>query len=189
MKLANRRVNSLPHAQRGVVLIMSLILLIVISLVATLAIRASISGEQVSKSLRTHTAAFQAAETALRYCEDQILRHAQVGSGASAKLPHPVPADGTAPALWSSRANWVLSAGKAVEIDAAAADSSDSAARSLPVRPRCMVEKVLLQNDGGGAARDSFVVTAVGFSRDYRTSAAGKPISGGEAWLQSTVTP
>lgn len=180
-------VKAPPRRQRGVVLIVSLILLIVISLVAVMAIRASISGEQVSKALRTNAAAFQAAETALRFCEDQMLRNGKIVSGGVTTLPHPYPTDGTAPALWSVRANWALAAGKAVEIDAAAVNSANAAARSLPVLPRCMVEERRFPRDEG-ARREAFLITAVGFSPDYRLGASGKPESGGEVWLQSTLT-
>ncbi len=173
--------------QRGVVLIVALVLLIAISFVAALAVGRSISGEQVSKAFSTQAVAFQAAETALRYCEDQVLRTGKVTSGGVTHEPHPYPLDGTAPALWSSRANWEPSGGKAVEIDAGVINSLDPAARTLPKLPRCMVEQLRLNSDEG-AARQTFLITAVGFSRDYRL-VSGKPDTGGEVWLQSTVTP
>lgn len=178
--------NTNSSAARGIVLIVVLILLIVISLVAALAVQRSISGEQVSKALRTQTEAFQAAETALRYCENQILENSTISNGTSLHTPHPVPLDGTAPALWKDRANWASRAGKAVAIDDKLANSSDPAARTLTVLPQCMAERIDLPGDG--ARREAFVVTAVGYSPDYRAT-NGKPESGGEVWLQSTVTP
>lgn len=49
-----------------------------------------------------------------------------------------------------------------------------------------MVERLRL-NSEEGARREAFLVTAVGFSPDYRKE-SGKPDSGGEVWLQSTVS-
>jgi type IV pilus assembly protein PilX len=168
------------------VLIMALILLILISFLAALAVRHAVSGEQVSKALRTSTVAFQVAETALRFCEDQVLRNGSVASGTKTQDPHPYPPDGSAPELWRNRANWEPAAGKAVEIDIRTAYSDEAAARSLEVLPRCMVERLRL-NSEEGARREAFLVTAVGFSPDYRKE-SGKPVSGGEIWLQSTVS-
>ncbi|MBT2304582.1 hypothetical protein J7E70_29605 [Variovorax paradoxus] len=176
--------------ERGIVLVLALVLLVLISLVAVVAIRRATSGEQVSKALKTHTVAFHAAETALRFCEDQVLKNSKVVSGKDVLDPPLYPMDGSAPALWSSRANWDLAAGKAVAIDTTLANSKDSAARQLPktALPRCMVEQLRLPSDEG-AEVDAFLVTAVGFSADYhQTTSTSPPDAGGEVWLQSTVT-
>jgi type IV pilus assembly protein PilX len=177
-------------AESGIVLIFALILLILISFIASMAIQRATSGEQVSKALRTHTVAFQAAETALRFCEDQVLKTSTVVSGKNVLVPSPYPMDGSAPALWSTRTNWDLAAGKAVAIDSTLINSKDSAARKLPteVLPRCMVERMRLDSDEG-AEVDAFLITAIGFSADYhQTTSASPPDAGGEVWLQSTVT-
>ena len=174
------------HAQRGVVLIMALVLLVMISLIAVLAVQRATSGEQISKALRTHAVAFQAAEAALRYCEDQMLKSGAVMSGARRMPPHPDPLDGTKPSLWSDRANWEPAAGRAVELDPGLVNSADAAARSLPMLPRCMVESTSLP--GETTRRPAFLITAVGFSADYHRT-HGKPDAGGEVWLQSLVTP
>ncbi|MDR6855435.1 PilX N-terminal domain-containing pilus assembly protein [Variovorax guangxiensis] len=177
--------------ERGIVLIMALILLIMISLIATVAIRRATTGEQVSKSLRTQTVAFQAAETALRFCEDQIIRNSKVQSGTRPALePADYPEDRrSSPSLWKTRANWELSTGKAVAIDTAVVNSTDAAARTLKeaVLPRCMVERLWLPSEDG-AEVEAFLITSVGYSPDYRTNAKGTPDSGSEVWLQSTIT-
>lgn len=176
--------------QRGIVLIMALILLIMISLIATVAIRRATTGEQVSKGLRTQTVAFQAAETALRFCEDQILKNTKVTSGTRTLEPADYPEDRrSSPSLWKTRANWELSTGKAVAIDTAVVNSTDAAARTLKdaVLPRCMVERLWLPSEDG-AEVEAFLITAVGYSPDYRTNAKGTPDSGSEVWLQSTIT-
>ncbi|VTU33726.1 Tfp pilus assembly protein PilX [Variovorax sp. PBS-H4] len=169
--------------QNGIVLVMALILLILVSLVATVAIRRATSGEQISKGMRTQTVAFEAAETALRYCEDQVIK-----GTASAPVVAPVPLDGSAPVQWKTRSNWALSAGKAIAIRFTVANSADSTARQLPTEalPRCMAESLRLPNDGQDL--EGFLITAVGYSPDYRTTAAGTPETGSEVWLQSTIT-
>lgn len=172
--------------QDGIVLVMALVMLILVSLVATVAIRRATSGEQVSKGMRTQTVAFQAAETALRYCEDQIIK-----GGASGPVPAPVPLDGSAPALWKTRSNWALSqgtasAGQAIAVGTSVANSADSAARQLPVLPRCMAESLRLPDEG--QQLEAFLITAVGYSPDYRATSAGMPETGSEVWLQSTIT-
>ncbi|RST56826.1 PilX N-terminal domain-containing pilus assembly protein [Variovorax sp. MHTC-1] len=176
--------------ERGIVLILALVLLVLISLVATVAIRRATSGEQVSKALRTHTVAFQAAETALRFCEDQVLRNSKVVSGVDELQPAPYPMDGSAPMLWSNRTNWEPGVRKAIAIDTTMVNSKDSAARKLPstALPRCMVERMRLDSDEG-AEVDAFLITAIGFSADYhQTTSTSPPDAGGEVWLQSTVT-
>ncbi len=165
-------------------LVMSLVLLILVSLVATYAIRRAISGEQVSKGMRTQAVAFQAAETALRYCEDQILK-----GGPNAPTAMPFPVDGGAPEQWKTRANWALDAGKAKVLDKSFANSADASARPLPdaVLPRCMAESMRMRNDAGSEVV-ALLVTAVGYSPDYRLNANGVPETGSEVWLQSTLT-
>lgn len=170
--------------QNGIVLVMALVLLIMVSLAAIVAIRRATSGEQVSKGLRTQTVAFQAAETALRYCEDQTLKG---GSGAPAPIPFSL--DGGVPEQWKNRANWESAAGKAKTIDTAIANSTNSAARSLSngVLPRCMVERLRMPSDDGTEI-EAFLVTAIGYSPDYRLNADNVPETGSEVWLQSTIT-
>lgn len=58
--------------QRGVVLIIALIMLVVISLLAALSIRNATSTAAVSGNVRTTELATQSAEIALRYCEDRV---------------------------------------------------------------------------------------------------------------------
>ena len=76
--------NPARSRQQGVVLALALILLTVVSLVAIYTLRGTITGEQVSKNLRSNAVATQAAETALRICEDAVrIGQTKLGSGAS----------------------------------------------------------------------------------------------------------
>lgn len=169
------------RGQQGIVLITALILLVVITLVALLAVQGSISGEQVSRNLRTNAIAAQAAETALRLCEDDVLRV------TSTYVINPVPLLGTAtfPVLWQTSANWDNPL-MANTVTAVFANSTDIAARTLPVLPRCMIEEYRLRTEGD-TARLSYVITARGFSADYRVNGTGQVVSGSSVWLQSIL--
>jgi type IV pilus assembly protein PilX len=189
MTLRRLSVQRARH-QGGIVLVMALVLLVMISLVATLTVRRATSSEQVSKSIRTNTIAFQAAESALRFCEDQILMNSKVQNSKKTVEPAEWP-DSGAPSLWQTRSNWDLAGDKAIAIDATVVNSTDDAARKLPdeALPRCMVEKMRLRGDGSGARVEAFLITAVGFSPDYHFNTTTKtPEAGGEVWLQSTIT-
>ena len=176
-----------PHRQRGVVLAMSLVFLAILSLVGVYAMRGSIQGEQVSKNLRSNEVANQAAETALRYCEDRV-RTAQ----PLTILETPVTlTPGELPSQWQTRANWFDNT-IAVEVPASQLTATDM--RPLPVRPRCIVERFTLPPAPGEDPRAvSFMrphlITAIGFSADYERDASFRAISGGVVWLQSVLIP
>ena len=71
--------KGLPRAQwkqpqRGVVLVIALILLVVISVLAVTGMRNASSSESVLGNVRTTELATQAAEVALRHCESSVLK-------------------------------------------------------------------------------------------------------------------
>jgi hypothetical protein len=73
-----QHLSARPAAQQGVVLIIALVMLVTISLLTTLSIRSAVSTESVSGNVRTTEMATQAAEIALRYCEEAVV---QLGGG------------------------------------------------------------------------------------------------------------
>ncbi|MDO8279151.1 MAG: PilX N-terminal domain-containing pilus assembly protein [Burkholderiaceae bacterium] len=174
--------GSAARRQRGVVLVLSLILLVVISLVAIAAVRGSISGEQVSRNLRTNAAAAQAAETALRLCEDDVLS----GSPTFVIIPLSITGTNTMPQTWRTRSNW-SDATLANVLTTDIVNSADDAARTLPVMPRCMIEEYPLLTLQGGVPRQSYLITSIGYSADYRVNGSNQLISGSEVWLQSIL--
>lgn len=184
------RCHTTPH-QRGVVLAMSLIFLAILSLVALFAMRSSILGEQVSKNIRSNEVARQAAETALRYCENQVR------TGAIAQ-PAPSLDQSGLPADWQTRTN-IFDTSKSIEVPSTQLVASGM--QALPVLPRCFIASATLPlapgegndpNAGASSMNSTAVwITAVGFSADYerKGSALTDPaISGGEVWLQSILT-
>ena len=181
------RPGSRRRHQRGVVLAMSLVLLAILSLVALYAMRGSILGEQVSKNIRANEVASQAAETALRYCEDRV-RTAQALTIIDA--PGTL-TPGELPDQWQTRANWF---DNAVSNEIPADQLVAANMRPLPVRPRCIVERFTLPPAPGEDRRavafmQPHLITAIGFSADYERDASNRAISGGETWLQSILIP
>lgn len=177
-------IHAKPSAQRGIVLILALILLVVISTTAVLAVKGSMSGEQVSNNLRTSSVATQSAESALRYCETQVMT---IGTSIIIKTDTPVDSNNV-PNLWATKANWTSA--NANTVTAVIANSSDSAGRQMSRLPICMVEDYPIPPVGGpsgGAPRQSYLVTARGFSQDYQTNSSGQVISGSEVWMQSIL--
>lgn len=174
--------------QQGIVLIMSLILLTVVSLVAIYTLRDSVTGEQISKNLRSNTIATQAAETALRICEQAVSNGKVKLSDSTSEVNFIVlePTENMAtelPMQWNDRTNW--SAQKSNRIPSALI--TDASMRSLP-SPRCMVENYILQRDYNFLRQPS-LITAIGYTPDYKEDSKGSPISGGEVWLQSIFRP
>ena len=179
---------SMARLQRGTVLTMTLILLVIVSIVAAFTLRNSISGEQVSKNLATQSVALQNAELALRLCEDAIRKSAStIKTNAFVKLKMPSDlTSGSTPVQWETRANWSDAARVTTIPSTLVVKSGMLAAPS----PKCMVEEYRLPRlDPDATLSDPYLVTAVGYSQDYRADANGNAISGGQAWVQSVLRP
>jgi type IV pilus assembly protein PilX len=178
--------------QCGAVLAMSLILLVLISLVAITALKGSISGEQVSKNMRTSSVVLQSAETALRLCEDAVRSGVLLVGLAKVKVQDSMDlAPGDMPTQWQTRANWVPDPDPDLGMitSVPAAQGVDAGMRPLPA-PRCMVEHYRLPRlDPDSTLSDPFLVTAVGYSPDYTQNAAGESMTGSEMWVQSVLRP
>lgn len=190
---------SASTTQKGISLIIVLLLLVVIGLTAASAMRGATSSQQVTNNVRMDIVAQQYAEAALRYCESQL----QIPDNNVAPLPVRVNSLRAAviPAVdmtidppplgaWEYRVSWTgaVNAGAAAATRTVLDASQYSSAISsyLPAKaPECVVEIQTL-----GIAPATFtvtVVTARGFSPDYRADNAGDTISGSVVWLQSIL--
>lgn len=185
----NKHFQRPDKKQRGAVLALTLILLVVVSVVAITTLKSSISGEQISKNMRTNVMALQSAETALRLCEDAV----RTGADTIDTLPFtklPVPEDlpaGSSPVKWKTRANWASDQELTTLIPTT--QTVVDGMRPAP-RPRCMVEQYRLPRlDPDSTLSDPFLVTAVGYSPDYQVNAGGVAVAGGEVWVQSVLRP
>lgn len=174
----------LQKLQRGVVLIIALVLLVVVSLLAATTVRNSGSDEAVAGNVRTVELATEAAEIALRHCEASVLKvlggnDAYVTTFAAVNI-----LDTGIPTQWQLPANW---------------DKKTTAVYALPLSllnqpdtpityqrpPECMVEKMPSVSVGISTL---YSVTARGFGPEVARAdpTRSRPI-GTEIWLQSHI--
>lgn len=174
-----------PAAQRGVVLIIALVMLVVISLLTTLSIRSATSTEKVSGNVRTTELASQAAEIALRYCEDSVV---QINSGAVTLPATPTILAYQAPPRWKDSTNWDVSGSDAFVLPSTYVNQATGAA-TFPRAPECMVERMPVVTSTGVLSNTStYVVTARGFGPEVAAADASRSRpSGSEVWMQSTI--
>ena len=177
--------------RQGASLIIVLVMLVVIGLTSAASLRKASSNERVSHNFRMHWLAEQYAEAALRYCQSQLLlADAQrVSSLQEAAL---IPINATAAPGWANPQTWSGSGGAFASLTSVAqsfVESSDSAFVP-PILPQCVVERQalpLLQNGAAVGSADVYVITARGFSPDYRESLPGAR-SGAVVWLQCRLS-
>lgn len=167
--------------QRGVVLIIALIMLVVISLLATFSIRNALSSEGVSGNARTTQLATQAAEIALRYCEDAIVNNMKSGTLLPAGLAVQ-PAQ--KPPLGVDTANWD---GTRTGVFVVPSASVNLASATFLRMPECVTEQVPVVNaaSNGLTTTSTFLITARGFGPEVASGTA-RP-EGSEVWMQSTL--
>lgn len=90
----------IPCAQRGIVLLTGLIFLVVLTLLGTSALQGTLLEERMAGNLRDETAAFQAAEAALRSAEVFLQQAALPAFDGSGGLYHHVFAPAPDPVGW-----------------------------------------------------------------------------------------
>lgn len=185
-------------AESGISLIIVLILVVVIGITASSAMRSATNGQRVTNNVRMDNMAQQYAEAALRFCE------AQMAIPATNVAPQPVRDGrllnppvidinaGVVPA-WQNTVSWRGAAAAPMVPPHAAATrialtagqiSSASSTYSPTTLPECIVE---IQTIGGGAPFNVTVVTARGFSTDYAADANGVTTNGAVVWLQTIL--
>ena len=174
---AMRTLRSPRASARGVVLVIALILLVVIGLSSALAIRTALYGDVIASNVRAQGLAMQAAEMALRHCEEQARQVAQNTPPEKFILQSVANIDDAI--QWQKRSNW---ASMANEVPTSVLGST-----SYPQPPLCLVEEVELAPPKPGALTErAFQITARGFSPDYEGTNAGST-NGAEVWLQSVL--
>jgi type IV pilus assembly protein PilX len=120
----NRLLRRSHHS--GFVLITSLIFLIVMTLLAATAIRRSTLGEKLSNNMREQNLAFQAAEAALRFCQNNYET-----AGAIAIRRRGL--EGM-PTEWNDIDNWRLSGGIATQLP-------PNTVKNVAQQPQCLIEE------------------------------------------------
>ncbi len=167
--------------QRGVVLIIALVMLVVISLLATFSFRNSLSSESVSGNVRTTQLASQAAEVALRYCEDAIVKRTTNGTPLPPLL---VVQAAQKPPLGVDTTNWDTTRTGVFVLPSA---SVNLASATFARMPECVMEEVPVVNaaSNGLTTTTTFLITARGFGPEVASGTA-RP-EGSEVWMQSTL--
>lgn len=167
-----RRAAMFRRRQRGVTLLVALIVLVIIGLTSASVMRSVLSTDLVANNARVQTLATQAAQIGLRYCEAQAINDANGTPGA---LPE-APAD-----YWSTYSNWSQSQTGIYEVPEDYMLSAHGTFSPAHL-PKCMAQKATL------AGKTTYVITAKGFSPDYDDSDGdGYTDSGSVVWLQSIV--
>ena len=182
------------QAERGIVLVIALILLVIISLLAVTSLRNAGSSESVAGNVRTTELATQAADIALRHCESSAIKITKLianASDTSAQATYPttlveanvqrVTTDGVSTAdQWKSVTNWDSTTTTAVFVLPSGLVGNPA---PYPRPPECMVESLTGVTPTGPPA--SFVITARGFGPEV-AAGTGRP-AGTVVWLQSTI--
>jgi type IV pilus assembly protein PilX len=149
--------------QRGVALLVALVMLVIIGLASVSVMRGALSSDLVANNTRVQTLAHQAAQIGLAYCE-RLLDDSSPGDGSDNNL-----------------ANWADANVHTVAEEWMASEDSTFTPGTLP---QCMVEQL---QDVPGTGDKDFVVTARGFSPDYSADDDGNAESGSVVWLQSRL--
>lgn len=177
-----------PIKQRGVVLIMSLIILVVISMLALMSVRNSISNEKISGGARQVSLATQAAEIALRYCEQSIisLTSSTATFTTTFNLGSNVMPYSSTP-RWQSTTIWDSTSTATFVLGAGVVNQSGLLA-TFNRPPECMVEPVPTYKSSTVSYTTSYVITARGFGPEVPAAGASRARPDGtEVWLQSTI--
>jgi type IV pilus assembly protein PilX len=176
---SNRSVK--PHRQRGVVLIVALIMLMILSVLASISIRGASSNEQVANQSRLQALARQTAETALRFCEQQVQANAL--NAATGFAPEAAPVGAGTKYRWETMTNWDAVPSPSADLKTVTVTSSGDAGTKVYFtrQPECMAQYL---PDPSGKV---FVTTARGFGPEVGAKDGSAPV-GTEVWLQSVIT-
>ena len=175
-------------SERGVVLPIALIMLVIISFAGLLAARNTATFEQFSNNMRTNQVARTSAEDALRQCEriarasveDNAAFAADVGRIEDSTVISADTEEAIREGIWNTRANWAEGAANLITVTPEFGDDVQSRAQ-LRNPPTCIIQAMV---------NDRFLITARGLSNDAQVDDdSGLLTAGSEVWLQSILTP
>ncbi len=182
------------HSQRGVVLIIAMIMLIVISILAVTSMRNAASTEALAGNVRTTELATQAADIALRHCEASVIEIVSVAGGSTPTYSTTITSADILPATmpdatptWQDIDAWDQVNPNVLVMPATLMRLPDgSSVYKRP--PECMIERLRIMPAGSTVVNTtaSYVITARGFGPDVAAadSSRSRPM-GSEVWLQS----
>jgi len=183
--------------QKGVVLIIVLIMLGLLSMMATTSLHNAQSTESISANTRTTQLASQAAEIALRHCEASVMMRMAIKSGDTTSATAQYTTSFTyanitpfeSPPAWQDAAGqWDKSNPYVFVIPLSLMGDASLYKRA----PECMVESISEQPSGTtqpAGTRNHFIITARGFGPEVASAGAKRlrPV-GTEVWLQTHVS-
>jgi type IV pilus assembly protein PilX len=172
-------------------------MLVIISLLATFSIRNATSSETVAGNVRTTQLATQAAEIALRYCEDKVEQHMAPTPTYTISPINTVTLQNTVSLAIHKDNNGSLDKW---DTTASVANVTNNKLLVIPTTslggtatfqrpPECMIETVETIDSNGALSTSTFLVTARGFGPEVSPvdpSTRARP-AGTEIWLQSTL--
>lgn len=169
-----------PKRPQGVVLIVVLVMLVIIGLTSAAVMRNALSADLVSANVRSEALATEAAQSALAYCEGQVIATPTMVQDAVG----PTEAE-----RWEDLSRW-LSTGTGAPLSpptwaTETTDKGSASGRSVTKgkAPQCMAERSRLSSAG-----NIVIVTARGFTPDFAEDATtGRITSGSAVWLQSQL--
>ncbi len=180
-----------PARQRGVTLIIVLMMLVIIGITSAAAIRNATSGEKLTNNIRVQALAQQYAEAALRYCEAELAKPEAVRVATLAEVNilqgnhDPMAGAVKNGLLWQEAGSWTGAGGASGSktiLPESQVKSTDSSFKPGKL-PECVVERQRMPD-----ANTAYVITARGFSPDYQSDAvSGETTGGSVVWLQSIV--
>ena len=167
--------------QRGVVLIIALVMLVIISMLAALSIRNAQSSEGVSGNVRTTQLANEAAEIALRICESAVTANAKSATALPTGMTiNSVP---TGTPLGVTTTNWDSTRTGIYVLQDSDVNGSSTTYQRMP---ECVVERLqVVSSSGTLTTTTTYLITARGFGPEV-ADGTGRP-TGTEVFLQSTL--
>jgi type IV pilus assembly protein PilX len=171
------------HRQEGVVLIIALIMLAIMAVASSLALKSVTTGDLIGNNLRVQQLTQQSAEAALRWCETQVIANSGVVAVADAATD-PTTANAE---NWQTLGNWQAASAVPVNVIQIAGGPV------FAVAPQCLAQwgaiapSTVSQSDLAvlQASARRIRITVRGFSPDY-SRGAGRG-SGSEVWILSTL--
>src|SRR5690606_18114699 len=148
--------------------------------------RNTLTSDVVTNNTRVQLLAAEAAQLALRFCEDDLEKALGDGSPVlfteAGSLPAVLPKAASRDQMaWLVKDNWVGATPKARSLSEAHLKSDST--RMLPsVMPQCLAE--YSPDDG---TEQVVVLTVRGFSPDYKASEDSSTQNGSVVWLQSRL--
>ncbi|RQO62905.1 hypothetical protein DBV14_03310 [Variovorax sp. KBW07] len=179
--------------QRGVVLVITLILIVILSLLGTFAIRNATQSERSINGIRSAEVAREAAETALRFCEQVAIFDSEGKDYTEYGTPSPrgqivsttIGSESDPAAVWRLEANWKENA-NAIAVPEAYYKKDSGGTAPLTNAPLCLIQKI---ESTSTPKLTGYLITARGFANNAKfTSSTGKSAQGAESWMQSVLT-